>query len=305
MPDIPNSGAMYNALNKNGLPILGHYARAAEAASFDKDGMRLKADTFFVPNEGINKIELLFTNTKNELIFTGTGIAGWPAHAFFQDLRITFILVFLYDTTQWPMACLNNISKKWSWQPQWLEKTEMGKTLADCQQLASTLIFEPELFDFAARDDFLYAGTDSQDLYGRCLTFYDSLKRLRESCRLDPEKHDVRFRWLHFYCEPIKISVLASNPHTTLYELAIKERGHHFCIEVFDRETGQLVQPITTHLFNHRDALPVLLPALDRLRQLQNLLHGILAVKNAGYAPGAEDIASHQEYLKRLLQEQA
>lgn len=287
-----NFGASYNDTGRNNLPILGKYRLPSDNAVFDHQHRRIIPHGIFGPPSGGNLVKKIYSEPDGALSFYAESSPDFPAFIFTEDFLTANILTFLDSAPVWPEL---DASENGRFHPEWLAHTELGRTLAYCHHLASSLVFEPEKFDLVSAEDFTLL-----DLRGECLRFMETLIRLSKASNLNPDDHAVHIRCLSFDCSPTKF-IAKDGKSQPLYELQINRTD--FCIEVFRKENRSLTQPITTFLFEYRDAVTVLLPVFERLRQLYALLYGVREIHNMGYRMNHETIEVHKRYLDLIRQE--
>lgn len=293
-------GATYNPVSKNGLPVLGSWVNAFPESSFNGTGLRLDNEPQFIPSEGAAIINCVFAEPTGEVAFDAKMSGYFPAFIFTEDLFCANITMLLNDKPQWPSFKMfqpfeEDLHLEKVWYPEWFAYTEMGRTLYTCYQFIEALVFEPDAFEFAAEEDFIYS-----ELYSESLEFWNTLKRLKHDCKLDRNKHDISINMLGMDIEAQKKTF--KDQENPLLEVYINNIDLGF--EVKPKQEGQssLVQQINAHLHNKRRLLPLLLPILERLSQINALLYGVFQLREMGYVMPDDMKETHKNILYNFQQ---
>jgi len=290
---IPEFGAIYNKLSVNGLPVLGSWVQASGELDPTDNGFYPNNDPQFIPRAGASIIDRVYAKLPGEVSFNARMSGNFPALVFAEDLLCVNILMLLNDEPQWPAFHLfqpheNKSSLEKIWYPEWLAHTEIGRTLYACHYLIDALVFEPESFDFAEKEDFI-----APKLYTESLRFWNTLKRLKRDYQPNRYDHEVSIKVLAIHMDP------QENP---LLEIYI--RGVNIGFEVISKSKLKQtrIEPIHTYLNNRKHLLSLLLPTFERLGQINALIYAILQLKKMGYVMPKDIEETHKNLLHNFLQ---
>lgn len=278
-----NYGPFYNRFDSEGRIVLGSIPEPSDD--------NVKRINTYVPPQGPTIIKQLHTEPDGT-ITCGAGISDTlPELWSTEDFTVNNILSFLYPPNTWPSYTINS-DEEIIWTPDWLGNTAFGKTLSTCHKLANDFILAPEKFVFPEKKFFLY-----QDIYDQCRSFYQKTCELTSGLQLNKDSYEVQLKCTNFDCTP-KTFTHEDNSRDQIFEIIIN--NVNFGVEVFSKEKQILAQPITTYLSENSDAIALMMPVFERLKQLYAMMYASKELHSLGYIMPETILENHKQFLKQL-----
>lgn len=294
-------GPSYNEIDsKTGLPILGHFLKAAKSSQNAETEFKTKG--YFTPPEGIvhlNGIKAYSDGTFSlDVISTPQG-SGIPAHILPEDIDVALSLIFglRTDLKQVYLSLEGKDSNRIEnnplqgdiigsfkyklWSPEWLGHTHLGRTLYITDALTGALAWSIGAFDIVAEQN-----TAAPNMHAYAKAFITDLVRTGGR---NPEATSLRVM-----LRPANQIAMAMSRHANYTQIDIKDfrlfiEGNYY----LDNKDGMIALDdpffehgrITQKLTNRFNDVAALLPVFERARQLGMLLYSLKKMRDIGWAP--------------------
>jgi hypothetical protein len=236
----------------------------------------------------------------------------WPAFLLPNDFVVANALFFSEAQPIWPNFDLYSVGidpttgrdichKRFT--PYWISVTDFGRTMFSCQYILETLIFSPEAFSIAPKEQCAYP-----EAWQPAYEILDILKELKRVFHISPQSHKVFHSAFHFQREILRdfssneedVQLVVDVKRFTT-SIALYEANDH---SVFSRSAAArrvlAYDPILEEL---AVALPILLPCFRRFQQLLSLLYGLNEIIKHGLQPNSETTQIARENVHLIKSE--
>lgn len=200
---------------------------------------------------------------------------GFCGLLFQEDFEVCETLMLSGDTPIFPSFEQTEHGQEKIYNPPWLAETDFGRTLYACRHFLNEMVFHTDKFDIAPKDQFFNS------------SWHDPVKDtihyipvIASSSGLSLDNHATRIKPLAFNAK-MNGSVDLSNGANTDWKIDHIDVDMTF--EIFNKETNETVEPISSFFFQHREMFPQLIPNFERLRQMFALIYSLKSLRDAGY----------------------
>jgi hypothetical protein len=271
-----NYGPTYNPLNKHRLPILGAWEASPTLPETDALSPELVPLTSFVPLEGPVILNSVWLDHNNDIQYTCGFKQNFCALLFKEDFEVCEQLILKEDEPFFPSFEYADEGREKSYDPAWLAETDFGRTLYACHHFLSELVFRTDKFDITPKEKFF-----NPSWHDPVKDTINYIPVIASSSNLCLGRHAVRIVPLEFNAQTNGKIDFFDSKNT---DWKIDKLDMDMTFEIFDKETNDAVEPISSFFFKHREMFPQLIPNFERLRQMFILIYSLNAIRDSGYS---------------------
>ncbi|MEM6812586.1 MAG: hypothetical protein AAF549_09000 [Pseudomonadota bacterium] len=286
-------GPRYNPISDNGLPVLGVYETAGNQDSQTDQ-------TSYVPPPGIVKIDGVFGNPDGTITFDWRTDSVSPSLILPQDITVALVLAF--GDTESPLEPFLSIEsserhglskdqydcfKYKVWNPSWLGRTELGKTLYMADQLIGALCWNSQKFEIGS-SKFAFNSTAPN----MSLSLQKEIQRTggfaatATTARVMLSPNNI--------CCPVIIR--DGHYHASIQETKMRVNGDYVIrgreqsadIHLNENDGKYLQGRVVNKLTERYNDIATLMPIFMRAEQISALTHSLRELRRAGFMPRAE-----------------
>lgn len=273
-------GPQYNEFSSNGFPIPG-----ALLTSGLQDGAHPVNNV----KDGFGKLAGLRATHDGNIAFRFETLApGQMPLLFPEDIDVALVLAFSGEKAQWPSVSIEDFEPKvpdrprWpfnrkDWNPYWIGKTLIGKTLYGTDYWIGALAWQSNEFPVGKAN-----GDQAKSLlqkFALCGGRRDGL-----SSRVMIRPTDVHWDWsvdddqaITFQIHSVKMRVDGGN--IVVHPDGTEDRSRN--LNSPNYATGRVANLLTEHY----DEIADLWPMFERLRQINGILYSLAAIRDLGFKP--------------------